>query len=38
MSGNPVVYSMIRWAKAVIIAAEHPDVVKAGRDVDAKGS
>ena len=33
-SGNQVVYSFVKWGKAILSAAEHPDVVKAGRGID----
>ena len=35
-SGDKTVYSLLRWAKAVVAAADMPEAVKAGRDIDGK--
>ena len=35
-SGHPVIHSFVKWGKACVKIAEHPDIVKAGRDIDAK--
>ena len=33
--GHPVVYAFVRWAKAIVLIAEHPDIVQVGRQVDS---
>ena len=33
-TGQPVVYAFVKWSKALIAAADHPDVVQAGRTID----
>ena len=35
-SGDKTVYTMLRWAKAVVTAADEPEAVKAGRAIDEK--
>ena len=35
-AGNPAVYAMLRWSKAVISSADDEEAVKAGRSIDSK--